>query len=486
MPSSVLSDRYELGRVLGRGGMAEVREAQDLRLHRRVAVKILHASLADDPAFIERFRREATAVAALNHPGLVGIYDAGSDGDTRYLVMEYLEGTTLAELLREQGRLDVSRLVEVGVAAAGALEAVHRAGLVHRDVKPANIMITPDGGVKLMDLGIARSSDASALTATSSVIGTAAYLAPEQALGQPADARSDIYALGCVLYEAATGRQPFEGDSAVAVALQQVNAVPPVPSSLVSDLPADLDTILARAMAKEPALRYTTAADLSEDLQRLRRGVPVTAVLPATDAPTQAMAPADEIAVRSRTAAGVPEVRRNRTSRWVAAGLVAIAAVVGLIALAVAGGLFDGDGDDPAMGDGEVTEPQPDGTTVPEPAPQATADAPAPPGDATTTAPGTDVTDLAALDQAVAEVTAEADGALAAGEIDQSARDNLVDKAADAADKARSGDDDALDQVESLREELEDLRDDGDLTPPTFNRLRRAVDSLEAAITAVL
>jgi eukaryotic-like serine/threonine-protein kinase len=485
MPS-VLSDRYELGRVLGRGGMAEVREARDLRLRRRVAVKILHPSLADDPAFIERFRREATAVAALNHPSLVGIYDAGSDGDTRYLVMEYLEGTTLAELLRHEERLDLARVVEVGVAAASALQAVHQTGLVHRDVTPANIMVTPDGGVKLMDLGIARAVDATALTATASVIGTAAYLSPEQAQGMAADARSDIYGLGCVLYEAATGRRPFEGESPVAVAVQQVNAVPPRPSSLVADLPAELDTIVATAMAKDPAQRYATAAQLADDLRRLSRGVPVTAEAPAAAAPTQAMAAADATAVQPGPPpvdAG-PEPGRSRASRVAAWVLAALVVVVAALALALAAGLFDTDGDDTTAVDGATTEPP--GDTAPDAGPQTTPEVTTTPTDAPTTTAPAPATDFAAVDEAVAEVTAEADQALAGGEIDQSARDNLVDKAIDAADKARDGDADALDQVESLRDDLSDLRDDGDLTPPTFNRLRRAVDRLEAAITAVL
>jgi eukaryotic-like serine/threonine-protein kinase len=484
MPS-VLSDRYELGRVLGRGGMAEVREARDLRLRRRVAVKILHPSLADDPAFIERFRREATAVAALNHPSLVGIYDAGSDGDTRYLVMEYLEGTTLAELLRHEERLDLARVVKVGVAAASALQAVHQTGLVHRDVTPANIMVTPDGGVKLMDLGIARAQDSTALTATASVIGTAAYLSPEQAQGMAADARSDIYGLGCVLYEAATGRRPFEGESPVAVAVQQVNAVPPLPSSLVADLPAALDTIVATAMAKDPAQRYATAAQLADDLRRLSRGVPVTAEAPSAVAPTQAMAATDATVQPGPPAvAPGPEPGRSRASRVAAWALAALVVVVATLALALAAGLFDTDGDGTTAVDGATTEPP--GDTAPDAGPQTTPEATTTPTDAPTTTATAPATGFAAVDEAVAEVTAEADQALAGGEIDQSARDNLVDKAIDAADKARDGDDDALDQVESLRDELSDLRDDGDLTPPTFNRLRRAVDQLEAAITAVL
>jgi eukaryotic-like serine/threonine-protein kinase len=500
MAPTVLSDRYELGRVLGRGGMAEVREARDLVLGRRVAVKVLHAALADDPAFIERFRREATAVAALNHPSLVGIFDAGSDGDIRYLVMEYLEGRTLADVLRQDGRLEPDRALEVGIAAAGALEAVHQAGLVHRDVKPANIMVTPSGGVKLMDLGIARAADATSLTATQSVIGTAAYLSPEQARGLPADARSDLYSLGCVIYETVAGRRPFEGDSAVSVALQHVNDDPPAPSHLVDGLPEGLDAVLARALAKDPDRRYATAAEMAADLRRLERGDAVVggaalAVPAATQAmtgmgttavhpgPTATSTMADPVAAEAD-----PEPRgSNRTALWLLAALLLIAA---LIAIAAAMGAFDADGDDAGtvVPGEDVTEPGPveEAPETPEPAPDETVAEETTTTVEETTTTTEPATDFGAVDDAVASVTAETDRALANGEIDQSERDNLVGKAADAADKARDGDDDALDQVESLGEDLEDLRDDGDLTAPTFNQIRRAIDELDRAIRAVL
>jgi serine/threonine-protein kinase len=314
------------------------------------------------------------------------------------------------------------------------------------------------------------------------VVGTAAYLSPEQAQGLAADARSDIYSLGCVLYEAVTGRRPFEGESSVTVALQHVNADPPAPSSLVGDLPAELDTIVARAMAKDPAQRYASAADLAEDLERLGRGVSVTAGS-ADGAPTLAMAATDATAVHPGPRVGATESQPWRRDASRAAGwlLVALALVAAVAALAVVGNLFDSNG--------EGTEPQGDTDGVPETTPEATTpdEATTTPADVTTTTPATGpAADLAAVDLAVAAVGAEADRALAGGEIDQSARDNLANKAADAGDKARDGDGDALDQVESLRADLNALRDDGDLTQPTFNRLRRAVDDLETAIIAVL
>jgi eukaryotic-like serine/threonine-protein kinase len=490
MAPTVLSGRYELGRVLGRGGMAEVREARDVVLGRRVAVKVLHPALAEDPTVIERFRREATTLAALNHPDLVGIYDAGSDGDARYLVMEYLEGRTLADVIRDDGPLDPTTALSVGAHAASALEAVHRAGLVHRDVKPANIMITPGGGVKLMDLGIARAADTTALTAASMVVGTAAYFSPEQAQGRAADARSDIYSLGCVIYEMVTGRRPFQADSPVAMALQHVNAEPDAPSALVDGLPDGFDAVLARALAKDPARRHGSAAELAEDLERLRAGQPVTAPAGAIAA-TQAMtAPAPATAVQPATEAvatsgPVPGRRGVHPATWLLAALVVIAA---LAVLAAAAGLLDTDDDtgEGAATDVEVTD-EGDGTAPPETEPEA----PAPEETTTTTSAETTTTteaspDFGPVDRAVASLTSEADAALAGGELDQSARDNLVGKAADAASKARDGDEDARDQVTSLRDDLDSLRDGGDLTPPTYDRLRRAVDDLDAAIAAVL
>jgi len=482
MPDSLLSDRYELGEVVGRGGMAEVREARDLVLGRRVAVKILLPALAADPTFIERFRREATAAAALSHPNMVAIYDAGSDGDTRYLVMEYLDGRTLADLLRAHGRLDLGQVLAVGAAVASALEAMHRAGLVHRDVKPANIMVSPGRGVKLMDLGIARAADVTSLTATSTVIGTAAYLSPEQAQGRAADARSDLYSLGCVLYEAATGRRPFDGDSPVAVAMQHANTHAPAPSGLLDDLPAALDTVLARAMAKDPAQRYATAGDLARDLERLESGIAPAAV-PAASASTRAMAITDPTAVHPGPHAGATgdertePVRRRlpRAAVWLLAALALAAGVA-----VVAAGLFN-DGTGAGGPGGQTPAPTGDSVDVTETTPATEQPAPT-----TTTTTAQTAPDFTVLDEAVAAVGAEADQARDAGEIDQSARDNLVNKASDAAAKARDGDSDALDQVASLRDDLQALRDDGDLTAPTFNRLRRAVDDLEDAITAVI
>jgi eukaryotic-like serine/threonine-protein kinase len=485
MSRRVLSERYELRRVAGRGGMAVVWEAHDRVLGRRVAVKVLHPSLAGDPAFLERFRREATASASLNHPSIVPMYDAGIDGDSNYLVMEYLDGVTLAGLLADRGRLEVDQVVEVGITLAGALDALHHAGLVHRDVKPANIMIAPSGGVKLMDLGIALGADATSLTAAASMIGTAAYISPEQASGQIVDARADIYSLGCVLFEAATGRRPFEGDSAVAVAVQHMSAAPPVPSALVATLPAKLDTILGRALAKEPDRRYARAEDMANELRQLSTDAESTAVAPIPTGSGTATTVVDSTAVHPRPVSTTAEEeqplaspRRRRTpSTWLLGGLALLAIALALT-LASLVGWFDADevgGDAPPVDTTpSVTDDSEPPTTEPPTTEPPTTEPP------TTEAPA----EPTGVDAALADFRSEADRALANGEIDQSARDGLVDKAVDAVDKAREGDDDALDQIESLREELEDLRDQ--LHPSSANQLRRTLDQLERAIVASL
>src|SRR5437763_825253 len=279
----VLGERYEIGGVLGRGGMAEVHRGRDLRLGREVAVKVLRSDLARDPSFQVRFRREAQASASLNHPAIVAVYDTGEDrtasGATHYIVMEYVEGDTLRDVLRSEGHLDPERAMSLTADICGALDFSHRNGIVHRDVKPGNVMITPQGAVKVMDFGIARavSDSAATMTSTAAVIGTAQYLSPEQARGESVDARSDVYSAGCLLYELVTGAPPFTGDSPVSVAYQHVREDPRLPSSINPAIPPDLDAILLKAMSKNPANRYQSAAEMRNDLLRALAGQRVEA-----------------------------------------------------------------------------------------------------------------------------------------------------------------------------------------------------------------
>ena len=274
-----LSDRYELGDILGFGGMSEVHLARDVRLHRDVAVKVLRADLARDPSFYLRFRREAQNAAALNHPSIVAVYDTGEAetpaGPLPYIVMEYVDGVTLRDIVHTEGPLPPRRAIEIIADACQALNFSHQNGIIHRDVKPANIMISTTNAVKVMDFGIARAiADSSSVTQTSAVIGTAQYLSPEQARGDPVDARSDVYSLGCVLYEILTGEPPFTGDSPVSVAYQHVRDDPIPPSERHEGISPDLDAVVLKALAKNPENRYQTAAEMRADLVRVHNGEP--------------------------------------------------------------------------------------------------------------------------------------------------------------------------------------------------------------------
>ncbi|GAA3373330.1 Stk1 family PASTA domain-containing Ser/Thr kinase [Streptomyces sannanensis] len=278
-----LGGRYELGSVLGRGGMAEVYLAHDTRLGRTVAVKTLRADLARDPSFQARFRREAQSAASLNHPAIVAVYDTGEDYvdnvSIPYIVMEYVDGSTLRELLHSGRKLLPERTLEMTIGILQALEYSHRNGIVHRDIKPANVMLTRTGQVKVMDFGIARAMGDSGMTMTqtAAVIGTAQYLSPEQAKGETVDARSDLYSTGCLLYELLTVRPPFIGDSPVAVAYQHVREEPQPPSNFDPEITPDMDAIVLKALVKDPDYRYQSADEMRADIEACLEGRPVAA-----------------------------------------------------------------------------------------------------------------------------------------------------------------------------------------------------------------
>ncbi|MET7286722.1 Stk1 family PASTA domain-containing Ser/Thr kinase [Streptomyces sp. NPDC005573] len=278
-----LGGRYELGHVLGRGGMAEVYLAHDTRLGRTVAVKTLRADLARDPSFQARFRREAQSAASLNHPAIVAVYDTGEDYidgvSIPYIVMEYVDGSTLRELLHSGRKLLPERTLEMTIGILQALEYSHRAGIVHRDIKPANVMLTRNGQVKVMDFGIARAMGDSGMTMTqtAAVIGTAQYLSPEQAKGEQVDARSDLYSTGCLLYELLTVRPPFVGDSPVAVAYQHVREEPQPPSVFDPEITPEMDAIVLKALVKDPNYRYQSADEMRLDIEACLDGQPVAA-----------------------------------------------------------------------------------------------------------------------------------------------------------------------------------------------------------------
>jgi eukaryotic-like serine/threonine-protein kinase len=338
----LLGGRYEIGELLGFGGMAEVHLGRDVRLGRDVAVKVLRPDLARDPSFQGRFRREAQSAASLNHPSIVAVYDTGEDRaggvSTPYIVMEFVEGRTLREVLDAEGRLLPQRALEITAQVCAALDQAHRAGIVHRDVKPGNVMLTPSGEVKVMDFGIARAvtSTAATMTQTAAVIGTAHYLSPEQARGEHVDARSDVYSTGCLLYELLTGGPPFSGDSAVAVAYQHVREDPVPPSRIEPDVPPSVDAIVLKAMAKNPANRYQTAGEMRADIERALAGRPVEAT-PLLAAESTAIVPPPATTVLLRQP---PPARRGRGAAYTLLALATIA--VFLVTLLAATHFFSG------------------------------------------------------------------------------------------------------------------------------------------------
>ncbi len=309
--ATVLNQRYELQRRVGRGGMADVFLARDQLLDRPVALKVLFPEFAQDPAFVERFRREAQAAANLNHPNIVGVYDWGEAAGTYYIVMEYIDGRSLADVLRNEGRVRPDRCADAAIAVALALASAHASGVIHRDIKPANILITHEGQVKVADFGIARalnSAHEQDLTQTGSVMGTASYFSPEQAQGLPLDARSDLYSLGVVMYEMLAGKPPFTGENPVAIAYKQVHEAPVPPSQIVSGVPAGLEGITLQLLAKNPADRYANCNDLIADLRRVRQGKPPLgpAAIPITAETAAAAAAAGAGAAAVTQAVGGP------------------------------------------------------------------------------------------------------------------------------------------------------------------------------------
>lgn len=354
----VIADRYELGAVIGSGGMSEVFAATDTLIGREVAVKMLRIDLAKDPNFRERFRREAQNSGRLSHSSIVAVFDTGEvdkDGTSvPYIVMERVQGRNLREVVTEDGVFTPVEAANILIPVCEALQASHDAGIIHRDVKPANIMITNTGGVKVMDFGIARAvnDSTSAMTQTSAVIGTAQYLSPEQARGKPADARSDIYATGCVMYELVTGKPPFEGESPFAVAYQHVQEDPTPPSDFIADLTptsaVNVDAVVLTAMAKHPADRYQTASEMAADLGRLSRNAVSHAARAHVETEETPEEPETRFSTRTSTqvapAAGVAAAgagsgsrsgsdSRKRGSR----GLTALAIVLSLGVVGVAG-----------------------------------------------------------------------------------------------------------------------------------------------------
>ena len=456
----MLADRYAVGELLGRGGMAEVYLATDRVLDRPVAVKVLGGWLAHDGTFVERFRREALASARISHPNLVAVFDTGSEDGVHYIVMEHVRGETLADVLRRDGRLPPNRATRIATSVADALGVAHAAGIVHRDVKPANVMLTPDGRTKLMDLGIARSMDGESITRTSSILGSAGYISPEQARGDPVDSRSDIYSLGCVMYEMLTGRRPFEADDPLAVAYKHVHQAPIPPTSLEPSVPPTLQAVTLRALEKDVAARFQTAADMKAVLDdRTAPLAPVTATTPPTPEAMTTL-PVAPTGTLPRRADRPP---RRRLLIPILLGLAALALIA-----AMAFAAFDSD---PRSAATKRRSPSSSPSTPAPTTPPPTTQAPPPLTDSVEAA-------AAALDALVAE-------GLADGTISEKAAEEIGKRLEDTLDKFQEGDtEQAVDKLDDIVKEVEKAVDEGEIAHSREQRLRRAIEDLAEEMIA--
>jgi serine/threonine-protein kinase len=336
-PSTIFADRYEIVSEIAHGGMADVYLARDSKLDRPVALKVLSPELSRDPAFVERFRREAQAAAGLNHPNIVGIFDWGQEHGTSFIVMEYIDGRTLRDMIRHEGTIAPGQIADIGADIAAALSFAHQNGVVHRDVKPGNVLITTAGQVKVTDFGIARAGgDNDGLTRTGAVMGTATYFSPEQAQGTAVDGRSDVYSLGIVLYEMATGEPPFTADSPVSVAYLHVREPVVPPSQRVPSVPPELERVIMTCLAKSPNDRYQSADDLRADLLRFRRGqavqgTAITAAVVSVPDATSTMVAVPAAPVPIATKGAPPKKKRGPVVAVVLLLLALIAAVAILL-----------------------------------------------------------------------------------------------------------------------------------------------------------
>jgi serine/threonine protein kinase len=495
----LLAGRYELRSRLGRGGMAEVFRAVDTRLGRDVAVKVLARHLLADPRSVERFEREGRTAASLHHPNIVNVYDAASEGDTHYLVMELVEGPTLAEIIKREGQMPLPRALDIASRIAAALQVAHGRGLVHHDVKPSNVLFDRDDNVKVTDFGIARAASSDITT----VQGSPPYVAPEQAKGGRADPRSDVYGLGCVLFEMLAGQPPFSGSSASAVIMQHLETPPPPLTKFRNDVPADVSNIVTRALAKDPEQRYDSAQALRSDLDLVAAGQPISdATIASTrqlDDPerTVAVGANDATVASDRTIRSDPnrvwEPPRDTTRAYTQytprddeppsrprrqigrPSLQALAVATVVVLLLVVGYLAftdtrlrDRPAGDTAQDEAQAEEPQPD-----EPDDEAPAD------DTADDAPDDTADDDSSVGGAASRIRDLLERGREADEATSRAVEQLQEDLADAVERQTRGDDEgASDRIQDLRERLNELDRNREVGSDLADRLREMIDGV--------
>jgi eukaryotic-like serine/threonine-protein kinase len=454
---TVVADRYAVRHLLGRGDMAEVYLATDRVLDRSVAVKTLGVWLASDATFVERFRREALASARISHPNLVAVFDAGSEGGVHYIVMEHVPGETLADVIRREGPIRPDRAKRIGRNVAAALGVAHAAGIVHRDVKPANVMLTPDGRTKLMDLGIARSIEGESITRASSILGTAGYISPEQARGDHVDHRSDVYSLGCVMYEMLTGRPPFTAGDPVAVAYQHVHEAPAPPSSLEPSVPPSLEAVTLRAMEKDPAARFQSVADMSSALGDRTGPAPVTATTPLV--PVEGTTPLPIVASTETVPRRADRPPRRRPLVPLLLCIVALV-LLGSLAYALIAGEEPSALGPPGSPSPSVS-PSPSPSTSPSPSPSPS---PAP---------------VDPVQEAVAALQAVVTEGVSEGNISENAAEEIQNGLDDALDTFAEGDiEEAVEKLGNLERVIDELVDSDEIAQSEEHKLDRAIEDL--------
>jgi tRNA A-37 threonylcarbamoyl transferase component Bud32 len=478
----ILDGRYQLGSLLGVGGMARVYLASDRVLERQVAVKVLSPPYAQDPVFVERFRREARSAARLSHPNIVAVFDSGSDAGEHYLVMEYVAGQSLAELLAGQGSVAPRRAAELAVEVCAALSAAHAQGLVHRDVKPANVLVGDDGRVKVADFGIVKAATTATLTGTGTVLGTTAYLSPEQAQGGPVDARADLYSLGCLLYELLCGSPPFGSgvdSSPVAVATRHVSEPPEPPSVRNPQVDASLDAVVLTTLAKDPAQRYQSAAELQDALEHALAG---NAVAAGPGSPRAAAVPTKPLPglPGGRTevlpaAAGEAVRDSGRRPGWPRWALAAAGMALGIGLLAAS--LWPDDGTTPTRREAGPSAAPATSTSFTTTS-RSTTSAPSAPG----------------VESALADLTAVITAARQQSTVDQEAEDLLhqADDLANALQEDPKEDEgvgnakgeDAAKKVAELERKVDELIGKGKIRPPATTQIQQAVAQLAQAVRA--